>query len=261
MALPPAGRRDRPCGALAGASPKPSPAGASTAGVAAGTAPFAPTRRTSTSAAVSVFAGLGVRALDEEHRAAGHGGAQPHGAAHARPVRAHLDLVAVAGSRAGRRRRGRARRPGAGAGSAARGRGRPPWRPTAAARCPCAARPRPAAGARRRHVERRGLPRLGAERRGGLRPRRPAHAAAADLVEREPGEEGDGLEEQRGRVGGPVADAEVDGRRAAPRRRSPASPRARRSPSAPSSGRGRPMAGRSRCTRPSGCTSVPSFSA
>ena len=46
----------------------------------------------------------------------------------------------------------------------------------------------------------------------------------------------------------------------APRpRRSPASSRARRAGLRPAA-RGRPIAGRSRCTRPSGCTSVPSFS-
>ena len=77
--------------------------------------------------------------------------------------------------------------------AAARARGRPPCEPTASGRCRAAARR--SARARRRaapSASRAPTPARRAARRVALRP---AHAAAADLVERQPGVERHGLEQ------------------------------------------------------------------
>ena len=196
--------------------------------------------------------GLVVRALDEEHRAAGHRGAQPRGAAHARAVGADLDLSP---SRTPRRSAstGESSTTWRGRMKCSAGRGRPRARPRASARCRGAARRRPPPR-RRAGRERDRLPRRRGQRRGRLGGR-PAHAAPADLVERQPGVEGDGVEELlRGHRPGEHAEvvpgAPCDLRDTCQPARTPASSRP-----------GRPIAGRSRWTRPSGCTSVPSFSA
>ena len=196
--------------------------------------------------------GLVVRALGEEHRPARHGRAQPRGAAHARPVAADLHLVAVADPEPvgvdGRELDDLARphepqdrrevdlgapQRAPGAEPQCAGGRRPAPRRTSSSPAPTAWRPAP------RPLE-----------------ARPAHAAPADRVERQPLVEGLGGEQLARRSGprprrGPA-------RRASRRRRSPATgAHARSAPRAP----GRPIPGRSRWTRPSGWVIVPSFSA
>ena len=181
-------------------------------------APFSgpPTRAISTAASVSRLAASCSRAVGEEDGAARDRVAQAHGAAHARAVGADLDAVAVGDRRAAWRRRATARRPAAGAGSAAPARRRPPWSSTASGRCRAAARPwRRAAAARR--LQRHGLPRRHLEA-GGRLALLPAHALAADLVERQPGVERHRLE-QPPRGDRPGGDARAGARRARRRRR------------------------------------------
>ena len=139
-----------------------------------------------------------------------------------------------------------------------RARRRPPWRPTAcgtsraaASRRTCRARRRAPCSADRLPARARRTPRPAS--------RRPAQALAADRVERQAGEERDGVEQRLGghRPGedplvepGALGDLGEDlpaGAHAGARACRPRAP-------------ARPIAGRSRCTRPSGCTSVPSFS-
>ena len=230
------------------------PGRATAPGCAVGAADADDLRR---AASVSTLDGLRRRALGDEDGAGRDRGAQAHRAAHARAVGAELDLVAVADAEALGVARARARRPAAGAGTAAPARRRPPWRPTASGRCRAAARPSwpaargPARDLQRDRLPRRRLrtsrpPRARASARRGRRSRR-ASARRRTGPRRRAAWRPSGRRRRRGRA-----------RRARRRRRSPASRRARRRPA---SALARPIAARRRCTRPSGCTSVPSFSA
>jgi hypothetical protein len=244
-----------PWAALAGRLAEPSPTDATTR-ASRPRAPPPRDRRTSTSGSVSSVGGLGRACPRRGTPSRRARGAQPHGALHAGAVGADLDLVAVADAEPlgvdGRELDDLARAQEAQRG----GERRPPWRPTAGARAqPQRAVARRGAAAARRA---RGLPRAAPSAR---RPR--ARASA-----------GRGRRSRR---------ASARRRRARPRRaaREPSA----RSPTPRSSRRARatsaitcqprahagahraverpraPIAGRRRCTRPSGCTSVPSFSA
>ena len=128
------------------------------------------------------------RALGEEHGAAGHGGAQPHGAAHARAVGADLDAVALADAEPLGVGRARARRPGAGAGSAARARRRPPWSAHSERKVPSRSAPSRGGGRRRRRPRASRAPsrapRSCASRSGQRTPRPPISSSVRPGVER-----------------------------------------------------------------------------
>ena len=175
-----------------------------------------PTRSISTSRLGQHVGGVLLRAVGEEDRAARdrrRAGARRRARAcrWSRPRRGRRRR-----RRGAWRRRATARRPAAGAGSAAPARRRPPSSSTASGRCRAAARPW-------RRAALRGAfsvtgSHAGTSKLRGRLALLPAHALAADLVERQPGVERDRLEQppRRDRPGG---DARAGARRARRRRR------------------------------------------